>query len=101
LIAILKKNEITRVICAGCPQFFLRMLYFYGIEVLACVMGDPEHIVKQLVNGELTGAPADGFIGRGCGYRRRHGHGGKSGHARAKRVSNEAILEEKKQKNEK
>jgi predicted Fe-Mo cluster-binding NifX family protein len=94
LMAILKKNEITRVICAGCPQFFLRLLYFYGIEVVGGAMGDPDQIVKQSIDGELPDTPADGFKGRGCGHRRRHGHG-------VKRVSNAAILEEIKQQNQK
>jgi predicted Fe-Mo cluster-binding NifX family protein len=57
LISILQKKQITRIICGGCPQFFLRMFYFYGVEVVPGVMGDPDHIVKQLVNGELPGIP--------------------------------------------
>jgi predicted Fe-Mo cluster-binding NifX family protein len=76
-ISILQKKQITRIICAGCPQFFLRMLYFYGIEVVPGVMGNPEYIVKQLVDGKLSDIPLNGLMGRSCGHRRRHGRGSK------------------------
>ena len=101
LISILQKKQITRVICAGCPQFFLRMLYFYGVEVVPGVTGDPEYIVKQLVEGKLSDIPLNGFTGRSCGHRRRHGRGGKGGARQGKRKSNQAILEEEKQKDKK
>jgi len=101
LISILQKKQITRIICAGCPQFFLRMLYFYGVEVVPGVTGDLEYIVKQLVDGKLSGTPLNGFTGRSCGYRHRHGRGGKGRAHQGKRKSNQAILEEEKHKNKK
>lgn len=85
LVSILQKNQVTRIICGGCPHFFLRMLYFYGVEVVPGVIGDPELIVKQLVNGELPGIPLNGFMGRSCGHRRRYGRGGKSGVGQGKK----------------
>lgn len=101
LISILQKKKITRIICAGCPQFFLRMLYFYGVEVVPGMTGDPEYIVKQLVDGKLTGIPLNGFMGRSCGHRRRYGHGGQKGVRQDKTKSNQAIPEEKKHQNKK
>jgi predicted Fe-Mo cluster-binding NifX family protein len=101
LISILQKKQITRIICAGCPQFFLRMLYFYDVEVVPGVMGDPEYIVKQLVDGKLSDLPLNGFMGRSCGRRHRHGRSGKKGVRQDKRKSNQAILEEEKQEGKK
>jgi predicted Fe-Mo cluster-binding NifX family protein len=99
LISILQEKQITRIICAGCPQFFLRMLYFYDIEVVPGVMEDPEYIVKQLVDGKLSDISFKGLMGRSCGHRYRHGRGGKGGDGHGKRKRNQAILEEVKQEN--
>jgi predicted Fe-Mo cluster-binding NifX family protein len=99
LISILQKKQINRVICAGCPQFFFRMLYFYGIEVVPGVMGDLEYIVKQLVDGKLSDIPLNEFPGRICRHRYRHGHGSEKGVRQGKKKSNRAVLEEQEQKN--
>jgi predicted Fe-Mo cluster-binding NifX family protein len=75
LVSILKKNQIEKIICGGCPQFFLRMLYLYGVEVIPGVIGDPDYIVKQLLSGKLPDILLNEFIGKGC--RRRHRQGGR------------------------
>ena len=97
LIPVLQKKQITRIICAGCPQFFLRMLCFHGVEVVPGVMGDPEYIVKQLIDGKLSDIPFNGFMGGNCGRRRRHGCGGKGRIRQGKRKCNQALLQEKKE----
>ncbi|UCH96147.1 MAG: hypothetical protein JSV88_04635 [Candidatus Aminicenantes bacterium] len=104
LIAVLQKNQITRIICGGCPQFFLRMLSFHGVEVVPGMIGDPDYIVKQLLNRELPGISLNGFMGKTCGHRRRYRRGRrgcKSGVGQGKRGSHEAISEEEKQKDKK
>ncbi len=52
LIGILKEKGITAVICGGCPQYFLRMLVFHGVEVVPGVMGDPGPALNQLARGK-------------------------------------------------
>lgn len=101
LIPVLQKKQITRIICAGCPQFFLRMLCFYGVEVVPGVMGDPEYIVKQLIDGKFSDISLNEFIGGSCGRRRRHGRGGRGGTHQCKRKSNQALLPEEKRENKK
>jgi predicted Fe-Mo cluster-binding NifX family protein len=101
LISILQKKQIARILCAGCPQFFLRMLYFYGVEVVPGVTGDPEYIVKQWIDGKLSAVQLNGLMGRSCAQRRRHRRGGKGGTRQSKRKGNQAILEEEKQKDKK
>jgi predicted Fe-Mo cluster-binding NifX family protein len=58
LISILQKNGITTIICGGCPHFFLRMLFVHDFDVLPGLTGDPEHIIKMLIDGKLKGLPA-------------------------------------------
>jgi predicted Fe-Mo cluster-binding NifX family protein len=101
IIPVLQKKQITRIICAGCPQYFFRMLYFYGVDVVPGVTGDPENIVKQLIDGKFSDIPLNGFMGGSCGHRRRHGRGGKGGTHQGKRKSNQTILQQEKHKNKK
>jgi predicted Fe-Mo cluster-binding NifX family protein len=101
IIPIIQKKQITRIICAGCPQFFLRMLCFYGIEVVPGVMGDPEYILKQLIDGEFSEIPLKGFMGGSCGHRCRHGRGVRGGTDQGKRKSHQALLREERHKNKK
>jgi predicted Fe-Mo cluster-binding NifX family protein len=101
LIPVLEKKQITRIICAGCPQYFMRMLCFSGVEVVPGVMGEPEYIVKQLIDGKFSDISLNGFMGGSCGHRRRHGRGGRGGTRQGKRKSNQALLQEEKQKNNK
>lgn len=65
LISFLQEKEIEKVVCGGCPQFFSRMLYFYGFEVLPGLTGEPEHIIKMLLNGKFASSPSNEPLGRG------------------------------------
>jgi len=74
LISFLQKKGISTVLCGGCPQFFRRMLFYYGFEVISGVMGDPEELVKLLAAGKLPGMSSSssrGSMGRSCGRRGR------------------------------
>jgi len=71
LISILQRKEIKKIICGGCPQFFLRMLVFYGFDVVSGLTGNPGHIVKMLADGKLTNLPSPGPFGRRCKRRGR------------------------------
>lgn len=71
LISILQKKKITTVICGGCPQFFLRMLFFHGVDVIAGVTGNPDSIINVLMKGKLKALPSiNSFIGP-CRHRTR------------------------------
>ena len=53
LISVLQKKQIATVLCGGCPQFFSRMLFFNGFEVMPGLAGDPELVIKNLIDGKL------------------------------------------------
>ena len=59
LISFLQKKDIKKILCGGCPQFFLRMLFVHGLDVVPGLAGDPEHIIKMLISGKLTALPAE------------------------------------------
>ena len=66
LVSILQKNEITTVICGGCPQFYLRNLVFFGFDVVSGLTGDPDHIAEafaagKIDNGNLDNGKLDNF----------------------------------------
>lgn len=72
LISILQKNEISTIICGGCPQFFLRNLVFFGFDVVSGLTGDPDHIVQVFAAGNLNNGNSDNFPAYGlCGRSRR------------------------------
>jgi len=77
LISILRNKQITRVICSGCPQFFLRMLCLYGVKVIPGVVGNPDTIIKQMMNGEISDITADGLKMRSSRSRSRYGGRGR------------------------
>ena len=54
LISVLQKKQIATVLCGGCPQFFSRMLFFNGFEVMPGLAGDPELVIKNLIDGKLN-----------------------------------------------
>lgn len=54
LISFLQKKQVSTIACGGCPQFILRMLVFYGFDVVPGLVGDPESIVTMLINGKLN-----------------------------------------------
>jgi predicted Fe-Mo cluster-binding NifX family protein len=56
LVSFLQEKGISTILCGGCPQFFWRMLFFYGFDVVPGVTGDPEDLVKLLAAGKLPGA---------------------------------------------
>jgi predicted Fe-Mo cluster-binding NifX family protein len=74
LISTLRANGIKTIVCGGCPQFLLRMLFSNGFEVLPGITGDPEHVVTMLADGTLDHGPP--FIPFG-GRRRNRGRGNK------------------------
>lgn len=57
LISMLRECGIKKIICGGCPQFLLRMLFAGGFEVLPGLAGDPGHVVNMLADGSLNQAP--------------------------------------------
>ncbi|NIM15872.1 MAG: hypothetical protein GTO45_28080 [Candidatus Aminicenantes bacterium] len=73
LVSFLQEKGISTILCGGCPQFFWRMLFFYGFDVVPGVMGDPEDLVKLLAAGKLPGMSSSyrGYMGRSCGRRER------------------------------
>lgn len=75
LVSVLQKKEIEKILCGGCPQFYLRTLAFYGVDVLRGLSGNPDHIIKSLIDGQLDDLPMINEPckrhrrGRGQGYR--------------------------------
>jgi predicted Fe-Mo cluster-binding NifX family protein len=64
LVSFLQKKDIRKIICGGCPQFYLRTLNFYGFDVIHGLSGNPGHIVKSLIDGKLDGLPVNGACRR-------------------------------------
>jgi hypothetical protein len=63
LISILQEKDVSALVCGGCPRFFLRMFRFHNVEVIAGMTGNPEHVVKTLVEGKRPFPAADDFRG--------------------------------------
>jgi predicted Fe-Mo cluster-binding NifX family protein len=72
LISVLQKKEIATVICGGCSQFFSRMLFFNGFDVMPGLIGDPEHIIKNLIDGKLNHISLETCAPFGRKHRRRN-----------------------------
>ena len=53
LVSFLQEKDIKKVICGGCPQFYLRALNFYRFDVVHGVSGEPDQIIAQLIDGQL------------------------------------------------
>lgn len=67
LVSFLQEKDISKIICGGCPQFYLRTLNFYGFDVTHGISGNPDHIVKSLIDDTSNTIPAD----KSCGRNRR------------------------------
>ncbi len=80
LVSLLRERGVKTIICGGCPQFLLRMLFSNGLEVLPGLSGDPEDVVHMLVDGSLNHIPPYTPFGRRCRNRGR----GDSGRNRKK-----------------
>lgn len=80
LISFLQKKQVNTIVCGGCPQFILRMLSFYGIDVVPGLTGDPESIVTMLINGKLNHSSSCARVSSGFnrqrGDRKRFRRGG-------------------------
>jgi predicted Fe-Mo cluster-binding NifX family protein len=53
LIMFLRKENVEKVFCGGCPGFFMRMLTTQGFEVIINVGGKPEFVVQNYIEGKL------------------------------------------------
>jgi predicted Fe-Mo cluster-binding NifX family protein len=71
LLSVLREKGIKKILCGGCPQFLLRMLFFNGFEVMPGLAGDPGEIIEALVKGKLEGFPPCVPFGRRCRNRNR------------------------------
>ena len=69
LVSILQEKNISALVCGGCPRFFMRMFRFHDVEVIPGMTGNPEHVVKRLVQEKRPFLPAAEFPG-GCRRRR-------------------------------
>jgi hypothetical protein len=69
LISILQEKKVSALVCGGCPRFFQRMFRFHDVEVIAGMTGNPEHVVKALLQGKLHSLPEDTFPGARCRHR--------------------------------
>ena len=79
LISFLQEKQVNTIVCGGCPQFILRMLSFYGFDVVPGLTGDPGSIVTMLINGKLNHSSSCARIppgsGRQCRDRKRFRRG--------------------------
>lgn len=64
LVSFLQEKDIRKIICGGCPQFYLRTLNFYGFDVTHGLSGNPDLIVKSLIDGKIDCLPVNGSCGR-------------------------------------
>jgi predicted Fe-Mo cluster-binding NifX family protein len=70
LVSFLLEKDIEKIICGGCPQFYLRSLNLYRFDVVHGVSGEPGRIIAQLLDGKLDNSP----LNRPC-KRHRGGRG--------------------------
>ena len=70
MVSFLQEKDIGKIICGGCPQFYLRTLNFYGFDVSHGLSGNPDHIVKSLIDGTLNDIPQSKSCGRNRSRRR-------------------------------
>ena len=75
LVSFLQEKDIKKVICGGCPQFYLRALNFYSFDVVSGVSGKPDQIIAQLIDGKLNNLPLNGPCKRHRGGRGLSHHG--------------------------
>ena len=75
LVSLLQEKDIKKIICGGCPQFYLRALNFYRFDVVHGVSGEPDRIIAQLIDGKLDSLPLSGPC------KRRRGDKGLSHHS--------------------
>ncbi|MCK5055034.1 MAG: hypothetical protein KAT34_00145 [Candidatus Aminicenantes bacterium] len=83
LVSFLQKRDIKKVICGGCPQFYLRALSYYRFDVVHGVSGEPDQIIAQLIDGTLDSLPLNGPCKRHRGGRwlSHHGPGNRGDYA--------------------
>ena len=75
LVSLLLEKEITKVICGGCPQFYLRALNYYRFDVVHGASGEPDRLIAQLIDGKLGITPINGLCKRHRRGKRSHqGH---------------------------
>jgi predicted Fe-Mo cluster-binding NifX family protein len=72
LISFLHKKQIVAIICGGCSKFFSRMLFFNGFEVIPGLTGDPELVIKNLIDGKLNHISPETCAPFGRKHRRRN-----------------------------
>ncbi|MCP4151007.1 MAG: hypothetical protein GY757_24905 [bacterium] len=61
LIAALQKEEVTKIIVAGCPKYFLRILLFNKFEVLCSTSNSADKALHLFLDNKLdTLSPTSG-----------------------------------------
>jgi len=52
LIALMEEEKLTSILCGSCPPFLLRALDVHDFDVKWGLMGDPDKLIKSLIEGK-------------------------------------------------